>query len=76
MDIDIPFRIEFLTIKTNNFKEKKKLIKKELKKYPEKRFNNFYSNRGNNKISGPLLEIFKEEFDRMSRYYKSNRTNK
>ena len=45
MDIDIPFRIEFLTIKTNNFKEKKKLIKKELKKYPEKRFENFYSNR-------------------------------
>ena len=31
MDIDIPFKIEFLTIKTNNFKEKKKLIKKELK---------------------------------------------
>ena len=63
MDIDIPFKIEFITIKTNNFKEKKKLIKKELKKYPEKRLENFYSNRDNNKISGALLNIFQEEFN-------------
>jgi glutamate 5-kinase len=61
MDIDTPFKIEFLTIKTNNFKEKKKLIKRELKKYPEKRLENFYSNRDNNKISSALLKIFKEE---------------
>ena len=45
MNIDTPFKIEFLTIQTNNFKEKKKLINKELKKYPEKRLENFYSNR-------------------------------
>ena len=69
MDIDIPFKIEFLTIKTNNFKEKKRLIKKELKKYPEKRLENFYSNRDNNKISGALLKIFKEEFDQISQHY-------
>ena len=69
MNIDTPFKIEFLTIKTNNFKEKKKLIKKELKKYPEKRFENFYSNRDNNKISGALLKIFREEFDQISEHY-------
>ena len=69
MNIDTPFKIEFLTIKTNNFKEKKKLIKKELKKYPEKRFKNFYSNRDNNKISGALLKIFREEFDQISEHY-------
>ena len=58
MDIDIPFKINFITIKTKNFKEKKRLIKKELKKYPEKRFENFYSNRDNNKIGGALLKIY------------------
>ena len=69
MDINTPFKIEFLTIKTNNFKEKKKLIKRELKKYPEKRFNNFYSNRDSNKLSGALLKIFKEEFDQISQHH-------
>ena len=62
MDIDIPFRIEFLTIKTNNFKEKKKLIKKELKKYPEKRFENFYSNRDEADLTWNLRQIFEDEF--------------
>jgi hypothetical protein len=69
MNIDTPFKIEFLTIKTNNFKEKKKLINKELKKYPERRLENFYSNRDNNKISGALLKIFKEEFDQISEHH-------
>ena len=69
MDINIPFKVEFVTIKIRNFQEKKKLIKKELKKYPEKRFENFYSNRGNNKISGDLLKIFQEEFEQVSKHY-------
>ena len=60
MDIDIPFKINFITIKTKNFKEKKRLIKKELKKYPEKRFENFYSNRDNNKIGDKDRSIIYE----------------
>ena len=42
MDIDIPFKIEFITIKTKNFKEKKRLIKKELKKYPDKKIRKIF----------------------------------
>ena len=41
MDITSPFKIDFIKIKTNGFFLKRKLIKKELKKFPEKRFPNF-----------------------------------
>ena len=59
MDITTPFKIEFLTIKTKNFTKKKKLIVEELKKYPEKRFRNFSSNRDDNKLSLSLASTFK-----------------
>ena len=72
MDITTPFKIEFIKIKITNFKKKKILINKELKKYPEKRFNNFFSNRNNDKLSFALATIFKDEFIKLSKYYSSN----
>jgi|TARA_Y100000114_G_C11626858_1_gene262429 oxalate decarboxylase/phosphoglucose isomerase-like protein (cupin superfamily) len=72
MDITTPFKIEFIKIKITNFKKKKILINKELKKYPEKRFHNFFSNRNNDKLSFALATIFKDEFIKLSKYYGSN----
>ena len=66
MDITTPFKIEFLTIKTKNFLKKKKLIIKELKKYPEERQRNFNSNRGNGKLSRPFSKIFGEELSQIN----------
>ena len=43
--IEPVFKIEFFKIKSINFKKKKELIEKVLKKYPETPFENFYSNR-------------------------------
>ena len=72
MDINIPFKIEFLTIKTNNFKDKKKAILQELKKYPEKRFHNFFSNRDKTGLADVVANVFQEEFLQISEHYKSN----
>jgi hypothetical protein len=74
MDISTPFKIEFITIKTKNFAKKKKLIVEELKKYPEKRFRNFFSNRDNNKLSLSLASTFKEEFINIGKHFGGNIT--
>ena len=61
-EIEPIFKIEFFKIKCVNFKNKKYDIEKILKQYPEKRFNNFYSNRDKSNISWELQETFKDEF--------------
>ena len=50
-EIEPVFKIEFFKIKCVNFKNKKYDIEKILKQYPEKRFDNFYSNRDKSNIS-------------------------
>jgi len=72
MKIDTPFRLEFLTIETNNFKDKKKAILQELKKYPEKKYSNFSSNRSEIGLADAVANIFQEEFLQISEHYKSN----
>ena len=62
-EIEPIFKIEFFKIKCINFKNKKEHIEKILKKFPEKSFPNFYSNRGNADIVWELQEIFKDEFN-------------
>ena len=61
-EIEPVFKIEFFKIKCVNFKNKKYDIEKILKQYPEKRFDNFYSNRDKSNISWELQETFKDEF--------------
>jgi hypothetical protein len=63
MDIDTVFKIDFLKIKSIDFKKKKKLINKILEEYPEKRFKNFSSNRGNANFSLSFFNIFAEELN-------------
>ena len=65
------FRIEFFKIKCVNFKNKKYDIDKILKQYPEKRFDNFYSNRDKSNISWELQETFKDEFQLIKTKYNS-----
>ena len=72
MKIDTPFRLEFLTIETNNFKDKKKAILQELKKYPEKKYSNFSSNRSEIGLADAVANIFQEEFLHISEHYKGN----
>ena len=57
------FNIEMFKIKCIDFKNKKKQMKKILKKFPEKRFDNFYSNRDKASICYDLNEIFNDEFN-------------
>tara|TARA_R100001086_G_C11796727_1_gene247788 strand:+ start:189 stop:731 length:543 start_codon:yes stop_codon:yes gene_type:complete len=68
------FVINFLKIECGNFKKKKQLILKELKKYPEKlnKDKTFYSNRGNTKnLHKKFIEIFSDEFNLMSEKFKA-----
>ena len=74
MDITIPFKIKFLTIKTKNFAKKKKLIIEELKKHPEERQKNFNSNRGNRELALSFAKIFTEELSHVAKHYRSNLT--
>ena len=57
------FNIEFFKIKCCNFKNKKKALIKELKKYPEMPFPNFYSNKNKSQLSEAFTKIFKDEFN-------------
>ena len=66
------FKIEFFKIHCVNFKNKKYDIEKILKQYPEKRFDNFYSNRDKSNISWELQETFKDEFELIKTKYNSN----
>jgi hypothetical protein len=63
------FKIEFFKIKCVNFKNKKEDIEKILKQYPEKRLDNFYTNRNKSKITWELQEIFKDEFNLIKTKY-------
>ena len=70
-EIEPIFKIEFFKIKCVNFKSKKYDIEKILKQYPEKRFDNFYSNRDKSNISWELQETFKDEFQLIKTKYNS-----
>ena len=71
MDITSPFKIDFIKIKTNGFFLKRKLIKKELKKFPEKRFPNFSSNKEKCNIDSAFVKIFEDEFLKISKHFNS-----
>ena len=68
MDINTAFKIDFLKIKSIDFKKKKKLINKILEDYPEKRFKNFSSNRGNANFSLKFFNIFAEVLNNLSKF--------
>tara|TARA_R110000822_G_scaffold196681_1_gene334612 strand:- start:42 stop:569 length:528 start_codon:yes stop_codon:yes gene_type:complete len=61
--IDPIFKINFLKIECSNFKYKKEKIKKVLKKYPEKRQQNFSTSRFKNSFDKEFKEIFNDELN-------------
>mgnify|MGYP003136186736 FL=1 len=71
MDIKAPFKINFLTIKTEGFFLKRKEINKKLKKFPEKRYANFHSNRQKCTMEKDFVKIFEDEFLKISKYFQS-----
>ena len=71
MDIKAPFKINFLTIKTEGFFLKRKEINKKLKKFPEKRYANFYSNRQKCTMEKDFVKIFEDEFLKISKHFQS-----
>ena len=72
MKIDTPFKLEFISFKTEDFKDKKKILLKHLKSYPEKKYPGFTSNRGNKGLADIVGQIFEKEFLSLSDYYQSN----
>ena len=65
------FKIEFLKLKVNEFKNKKKRIEKVLKNFPEVGNDYFYSNRDKGDFTNELAEILGDEFNFMSKSYNS-----
>ena len=61
-EIEPIFKIEFFKIKCIDFNNKKKKLKKILKRYPEMPRGNFSSNRDKCSIITEFREIFKDEF--------------
>ena len=72
MEINTPFKLEFVSLKTEDFKNKKKSLLKHLKSYPEKKYPNFTSNRGNQGLADVVAKIFEKEFLTLSNHFKSN----
>ena len=72
MDIQTPFKLEFISFKTDDFKDKKKSLLKHLKSYPEKKYPGFTSNRGNKGLADIVGQIFEKEFLSLSDYFKTN----
>ena len=72
MQINTPFKLEFISLKTENFKNKKKNFIKHLKSYPEKKYPNFTSNRGNKGLADIAAKIFEKEFLMLSNHFKSS----